>query len=290
VPRPDTARLPARIAAFAVGLALVLAVPQASAVTIGQLAPTATEQCNQGPYDFIQPFVDSGAGYEVPATGGIGSWTLTSWSTNATPDTGQMVSLKIFRKTTEPSTYRVIAHEGPHSLAPGLNQFAADVKVEPGDFLGLNWNGPPAASGACTFFAPGSVYDFLPGDLADGANAEFLRVDDEDLRVNISAEVTPTGEFTLGQVEKKRNGTATLEVTVPNPGDLTVAGKGVKGSPASAATQVGAGAAKLVIRAKGKKKKKLLSKGRVKVVPAITFTPTGGTASSQTTKVKLRRR
>jgi hypothetical protein len=80
-------------------------------------------------------------------------------------------------------------------------------------------------------------------------------------------------------------------VTVPNPGDLAVTGKGVKGSSAArAAKQVAAGTSKLVIRAKGKKKRKLTQKGRVKVRPTISFTPSGGTASTQTTKVKLRRK
>jgi hypothetical protein len=44
------------------------------------------------------------------------------------------------------------------------------------------------------------------------------------------------------------------------------------------------------VRAQGKKKKKLNSSGKVTVSPTVTYTPTGGAPSSQTTTVKLRKK
>jgi hypothetical protein len=102
----------------------------------------------------------------------------------------------------------------------------------------------------------------------------------------------PSNSFALGRITRnKRKGTAMIPVTVPGPGSLALAGKGVKVTQAivsRAATAVGT--ANLVVRAKGKKKRKLRRTGKVRVSPTISFTPTGGTASSQTVSVKLKRR
>jgi hypothetical protein len=50
------------------------------------------------------------------------------------------------------------------------------------------------------------------------------------------------------------------------------------------------GTIQLAIKAQSKKKKaKLNSKGKTKVGPTISFTPTGGAVSSQTVSVKLKK-
>jgi hypothetical protein len=62
----------------------------------------------------------------------------------------------------------------------------------------------------------------------------------------------------------KKKGTATLQVEIPNPGTLALSGKGVKPRGAAAAVSVPAGTAKLVVKARGKKKtKKLEQTGKV---------------------------
>ena len=53
---------------------------------------------------------------------------------------------------------------------------------------------------------------------------------------------------------------------------------------------VPAGAAQLLIKAKGKKKRKLNETGKVKLNVAITFTPTGGDPSEQSLKVRLKKK
>jgi hypothetical protein len=283
-------RCRAAVSAFAASLALAAWAPPAGAVTIGQTAPSPFNECSGVVVaDFVQPTVNSGSAYVVPANGGIGSWTLTSWSTNATPDAGQKVSLKIFRKVSDVPEYQAISHEGPHDLHAGLNRFAVNVLVRPGDLLGSHFDGE---AGACTFSAPGEAYDYGPGDLQDGAVGDFFPDSTHSLRVNISAEITPTSGFTLGKLKSKANGTAKLAVNVPNPGVLTASGGGAKASSpvAVAAKQVpSAGTVKLTIKAKGAKKRRLSRKGKVTVNPKITFTPTGGIPASEFRKVKLHR-
>jgi hypothetical protein len=103
----------------------------------------------------------------------------------------------------------------------------------------------------------------------------------------------PSNAFTVGAITRdKKKGTATVRVNVPNPGELTASGDGVK--PASArraktGRSVGAGQAQLLIKAKGKKKRKLNETGKAKLNVVITYTPTGGSPNTQSVKVKLKK-
>ena len=97
--------------------------------------------------------------------------------------------------------------------------------------------------------------------------------------------------FTVGQTTKnKKKGTATISVNVPGPGTLALSGQGIKSSGATASrAMTAASTVRLNVTAKGKKKKKLNDTGKVAVKPTITYTPTGGTASSQSVSVKLKK-
>ena len=106
--------------------------------------------------------------------------------------------------------------------------------------------------------------------------------------------VKPTNAFTLGAITRnKKKGTATLNFTLPNPGELTGSGDGVKASSTGGAViskAVGAGQARLLIKAKGKKQRKLNETGKVKLSVAVTYTPTGGDPNTQSMKVKLKKK
>jgi tripartite motif-containing protein 71 len=104
----------------------------------------------------------------------------------------------------------------------------------------------------------------------------------------------PSNAFTLGPISRnKKKGTATINLTLPNPGELTGSGSGVKASSAGRAVtskSVGAGQAQLLIKATGKKKRKLNETGKVKLSVVVTYTPTGGDPSTQPVKVKLKKK
>ena len=256
-------------------------------MTLGQLPPASPPAtCGAIDTDWIQPTVTSGTSYVVPGTG-----TITSWSHWATTGTGQMVVMKVFRKVTDPSFYEVVAHDGPHPLTQSvLNSFLVNITVKAGDVLGLN--GTDAANVACGFSAPGNSNLFRVGNLADGQSDAFTPVATDRL-LNISAVFSPANGFTLGKVKRNTNkGTATLTAEVPNPGELTASGNGVKAAGAAVTSRAvpAPGTVQLTIRAKGKKKRKLNETGKVTLTPAITYTPTGGDASTQSRKVKLQKR
>jgi subtilisin-like proprotein convertase family protein len=106
----------------------------------------------------------------------------------------------------------------------------------------------------------------------------------------------PSNQFTFGTLKRnKKKGTATLTVNVPRPGILALSGGGLvpqRSARTSARRRAGkvvgaAGAVKLTIRSKGKKKRKLNRTGTVRVKPKVTYTPTGGTPNAQNRTVKL---
>jgi hypothetical protein len=274
------------VAFILAGTLLTLAASQApAAVTIGQLAPQNPSSETSADTDRAQPSVTSGNSYVVPATGGITAWTLTSWSHTAATDLVQQLTMKVFRKVGEPLSYAAVAHDGPRDLTPGVvNTFQTNLQVKAGDVLGNNSKSP--GDNASYFPAPGESFLNLTPGLPDGQSGTFaLNTDGQ--RLNVSAVLEPTNTFSLGSITRnKKKGTASLEATVPNPGDLTVGGNGVKASGAA----IGGGAAQLRIRAKGKKKRKLTETGKVKLNLAITYTPTGGSPSTASAKVKLRKR
>ena len=111
-------------------------------------------------------------------------------------------------------------------------------------------------------------------DLGDGQSGSFGSVIG---RLEVEVVVTPTSDFTQsGPQRNKKKGTATLTFNVPNPGELNASGKGVKAAGAVASKGVAAGQAQLMIKAKGKKKRKLNETGKVKLAVAVTYAPTGG--------------
>ncbi len=88
---------------------------------------------------------------------------------------------------------------------------------------------------------------------------------------------------------ERRKGTVKLTVEVPGPGHLVISGDKVRSRSkwprGQGDTKVNAG-----IRARGKAKRTLKRRGRVKVSVELAFTPDGGTQSEQGEKLKLKKR
>jgi hypothetical protein len=273
-------------ASLAAALLAASASPAAASVTLGQLAASPQTEC-VGVFDSTQPTVTSGNTYVVPGAG-----TITSWTHNAVAGSDQTLTMKIFRKVADPARYQVVGHDGPRPLAGGqLNTFAASVPVKPGDVLGVSGNS--SVDTACTFAAPGDSVLTTNANLADGESADFFSASNH--RVNVSAVFVYSNAFSFGKARRNtKKGTATLTVDAPNPGELVLSGKGVKPAGAAGAvtakTVTAAGNVKLLIRAKGKKQRTLNETGKVKVSFAVTYTPTGGDPSTQSRKLKLKKR
>jgi hypothetical protein len=105
----------------------------------------------------------------------------------------------------------------------------------------------------------------------------------------------PTNAFSFGALSRnKKKGTATQTLTVPGSGELVVGGSGVVSQRVTAKSAsrlfVTAGEVKVPIEATGKPLKKLGKNGKAKVTVSFTFTPDGGTANTQTRKIKLKKK
>jgi hypothetical protein len=264
----------------------------ASATTIGQLAPpNPPNTCVTSVYDYLSPTVTSGASYVVPPF----HVTLTSWSTEARSAAGRTMALKVFRKVGDPHRYQLVGRDGPRTLSPGiLNTFAVNLPVRAGDVIGVSsGNG----NTACLINADASQRVLaLDGGLNDGQSAQFG--ESTGYRPNITAVVKPPNTFTVGSATKnKKKGTASVDVTVPGPGTLALSGTGLQAQQAVGAgglvavkTVTGPGVAELLVKASGKKRKKLKRKGKARVSPQITYTPTGGDPNTQALELKLKKK
>jgi hypothetical protein len=101
----------------------------------------------------------------------------------------------------------------------------------------------------------------------------------------------PSNAFTKGKLTlNKKKGTGKLAIAVPGPGTLMLVGKGSPKRIRNAnRTATAAGTLKLPLNPNGSGKKALNAKGKLKTKIAVTFTPTGGTAKTQTFKVTLKK-
>lgn len=269
-------RLTAAVAVL--GLGMAAAAPAHASVTIGQLPTAAPSPRCTVDADYLQPSVTGGNLYIARQAG-----TITSWSTNSF-NSGATYVFKVFRRTSDPDVFQVIARSEPHSLLPGLNTVPVSIPVRSGDMIGINESGAP---NSCTFVLPGDSVLSHPGDLSDGAAGEFSAV--EDVRLNLSAVLVPSNEFTLGTVTRdRRRGSASLTAYVSNPGLVTISGKGLKRQVAK--TVAVPGPVPFQIASAGSFKRRLERKGKVAVNPTVTFYPAGGDPASKSITVRLRMR
>jgi hypothetical protein len=250
-----------------------------AAVTLGQLAPDApSASCSASSTDYLQPSITGGNLYIARQAG-----TITSWSTRSS-GAGASYVFKVFRRTSDPDIFQVIAHATAHPLTTGINTVPVDIDVRSGDMIGLNSSGAPAS---CTFAQPGDGILSRAGSVSDGSSGTFAPLND--VRLNLSATLIPSNAFTIAGLSRdKKRGTALVTLNVSNPGFLTISGKGLKKRPVKNIAV--AGTAQFQIAVVGARKRKLEKKGSLSVVPTITFTPANGLAALQSFVVRLKQR
>jgi hypothetical protein len=258
------------------------ATPASGAVTLGQLAPTASPDCPEvsAPgVDYLQPSITGGNLYIARQAGTITSWSTNSWGGDAT------YVFKVFRRTSDPDVFQVIAHAPAHALTAGINTVPVNIPVRSGDMIGVNERGD---ANSCTFGQPGDGVLSREGSISDGGSGTFLPRND--VRLNLSAVLVPANNFAIAAVTRdKKEGTATLTVSVPNPGVLTLSGKGLKKRRVSKNIAV-AGVVRFQVAAAGKQKRKLEKTGKVALPATMTYAPAAGVPATALLTVKLRKR
>jgi len=121
----------------------------------------------------------------------------------------------------------------------------------------------------------------------DGGSPEFTLISGLENPLGLAIDNSHFPPFEFGALRrKKRRGTATLEVILPEPGTLVLAGRGVKRRSLDAPE----GVVKLLIRPKRRVRRKLDAKGAAKVRAKITHTPDGGKPATQAKPIRLIKR
>jgi hypothetical protein len=265
--------------------------PAGAAVTIGSdLARVPNSAANYSPRP---TFSNVSLAADRQASGGLASpvnGTVVRWRLRV-GDSTRVTNLRIVR----PMGRGVFTGAGTSpSVTPPIHattSYGVQLPIRIGDYIGLDCCNPAIFAPDAEFFVTGTTAirnEWQPG-LADGGQGRApLRTNPYEIALN--AEVNPTSTFALQMItHNKRRGTATIAAKVPNPGELTGSGKGVNATVISRKVRA-PGRVKLLIKAKGRKKRKLNSTGKVRVRPEITYTPTGGSANTQSVKVWLIKR
>jgi hypothetical protein len=215
---------------------------------------------------------------EISKLGGTADWVMQIVTTDGsgTPTDNVLASTTIANASVPDGDSRIVGlFASPASVVAG--QQLGLLIARPGESYTLRDQSDGPCPGQEFFSASGGP--FMAEPIFDFVFAVFVK---------------PSNAVTLAQITRnQKKGTATLTVNVPNPGELTGSGNGVKASSAGRAViskSVGAGQAQLLIKAKGKKKQQLNQKGKVRLNVAITYTPTGGDPSTQSVKVKLKKK
>lgn len=98
----------------------------------------------------------------------------------------------------------------------------------------------------------------------------------------------PFAFFKVGKARRNaRRGTAKLPITLPDPGTLSVSGPRAK---LIGGGTIAAGTVRVLVKARGAAARKLARKGRAKLRLSISYAPIGLPASTQTARVRLRKR
>ncbi len=129
-----------------------------------------------------------------------------------------------------------------------------------------------------TGLQPGTTYHFrLEASNSAGPNTSK---DETFTTPSGSGSPPPSNQFTIGAATTK-GATATLAVTVPDPGTISASGKDLKAATATA-TEAGAVKLKLKLTGAGAKALKKAKGHKLKLKARISFLPTGGSVAGTT--------
>ncbi len=162
----------------------------------------------------------------------------------------------------------------------GTFTFPASLPIAPGEVPGFD-SSLQTSSGAC--FAGGYYFLYNP-PLVNGA-APIAAGANSTCELMVNAVVEPSARFSFGLIPLNRaRGTATLNLTLPGPGKVTISGKGVRKASKSVAK---AGKLNLPINPAGSAKATLDRVGSASVKVSVKFAPAGGSPGTVSKRLKL---
>jgi hypothetical protein len=306
------------IALLAASLGCLLGPTQATAlITIGsnlQQPPDVSLQGDLSPLTVTQTFLSAELVAPTPTrffvNGKVVRWRIRTGDTDTGP-----VSFRIVRRVAgrEPdATYTGVASLPP--VTPPLNSvstYDVNLPISQQELIGIDCCYPDFGQ----FFRDTPFPDAqvvgevrLWGDppLADGDPGRPWDADDNDLEMEVNADIEPTSTFPTPVVSSLGHGLVQVMVQAPNPGtllagdarDATIAAtakkkkKRRKKAPLllrQASKTVDPGTASLTLMPTKLARTRLRAKKRLTGQLKVTFSPNGGSRSSQTLAVTLNR-
>ena len=276
------------LAALLAALVLAVSVSPAGAVTIG--SNLAREPNWVAEHTPRPTFSNLSLASDRRAPGGLSSpvnGTVVRWRIRV-GDSTRVTNLRIIRPLGD-GFFTGAGTSAP--VTPPINtttSYKVQLPIRIGDYIGIDCCNPPPGAEFFVNGVPAIRNEWQPS-LADGGPGRPPVLTNL-YEVALNADIAST--FSVDAIRRnKKKGTATLTVTVAHAGELTGAGKGVKVANAAVISKTvsAPGSVRLLIKAKGKKKKRLNSTGKVKVKPKITYTPTGGEPGTRSVKVMLKK-
>jgi hypothetical protein len=180
----------------------------------------------------------------------------------------------------------------------GIYTFSTSLAISIGDRIGVNDDHDQGGNLGAYSGSSGGFDVFQPPPLNGATVAPTTVASTGDGELLLNADVVPNGVFARPKKPKpKPDGTVIVTVPLPNPGFLRIGGSATTSGAHSAAakalvkplTMTVSAPGDIILRLKPTKAtlKRLRKSGNAKGKVTITFTPTGGTPTSQTVKVKL---
>ena len=255
-----------------------------AAVTIGTNLTGPADEINPGcsvactVMNVAVPSDTAPGGLASPVNGTVTSWQFKSITA------GGSIALRILHPAGGPSftgagTSVQVTSNG---TVPAQGPFPTSLPIRAGDFVGLN----ATALQTPLIDTPATELYWNAPTLADGQTAQGTAGTRE---VAVQAIVDPTNTVTFGAITRHRKkGTATVTMTVPNPGTFSYGGSCAKvAGPSNVAAP---GDFQLIVKACGKQKKRLTRKGKVRVAFNVGFTPVDGRFGATNELVTLRKK
>ena len=222
--------------------------------------------------------------------------TITRFRLNGFPRPANSYSLRVIRINGD-GTYTGTATSAPVAIAAeGVNEFPTSLPISAGETIGidfresleehgLRWVGGSQVKAGYFYQFPA---DGTPASPTGPATFYYLFNADVACTSSSPPPQPPSNEFSIVKLKKTK-----LTLNLASAGTVTVTdGKAEGKSKLLKPSSASGGPGHLVVRLKltGAGKKKLKKKGKVKVSARITFTPTGGTASTQSRKLTVKKK
>ena len=285
------------IAVLAIAAALIAAPAAQGAITVGSSLSAPIDSSIGG--DITAFPIAPPAGLTISPVVGTVVGGNVKQNTSITSGWGT-VSLRVVHPVSG-GQYQVLSAGQPNAVPSGIGTFpiAAHLSIAKGDIVAIQATGSLAraiTTGATYLWSITS--SFPPGGPPSTMSNGFT---DSELLYN--AQIDPSNAFTVGAPTGGKKGKATVVVTVPNPGTVdagsfndgslavTAKKKKKKAKPLLSrvtATAADAGQVTLTLTASKAGRRVLREKGKLKTTAKVVFTPTGGTAASQSIPLKLK--